>query len=127
MAEAIARHYFGRNVYFASAGIKSAEQDGFAIAVMDEVGIYMRAHKPHTFGELADSNFDLIITLSPEAHHKALEFARHNAVEVLYWPTPDATAAHGSRDAILDAYRDVRERLTLRIKELFERAPLPGV
>ena len=117
MAEAIARHYFGRNVYFASAGIKSAEQDG----------LDMRAHKPHTLGDLADSIFDLIITLSPEAHHKALEFARHNAVEVLYWPTPDATAAHGSRDAILDAYRDVRERLTLRIKELFECAPLPGV
>lgn len=127
MAEAIARHYFGREIYFASAGVKSGEEDGFAIAVMEELGIDIRGHHPHTFEDLADSNFDLIVTLSPEAHHKALEFSRAWAVEVVYWPTPDATAAHGSREAILEAYRSVRDRLMGAIKELFERPMTPGV
>ncbi|NBS34247.1 MAG: arsenate reductase ArsC [Methylocystaceae bacterium] len=127
MAEAIARHYFGREIYFASAGVKSGEEDGFAIAAMEELGIDISGHHPHSFEDLADSNFDLIITLSPEAHHKALEFSRSWAVEVVYWPTPDATAAHGSREAILDAYRGVRDRLLAAIKEFFERPAIPGV
>jgi protein-tyrosine-phosphatase len=118
MAEAIARHYFGREIYFASAGIKRGEPDAFAVAAMEEIGVNMSRHKPHTFEDLEDSNFDLIVTLSPEAHHKALEFTRAMAVDVVYWPTPDATAAQGSREAILAAYRDVRDRLTGRIKQL---------
>lgn len=124
MAEAIARHYFGREIYFASAGIKRGEPDGFAIAAMEEIGVDMTAHRPHTFEDLADSNFDLVVTLSPEAHHRALELTRAMAVEVVYWPTPDATATQGSREAILDAYRDVRDRLTMRIKQAFARSPV---
>lgn len=126
MAEAIARYYFGREIYFASAGLKRGEPDPFAIAAMEEIGVDLTRHKPHTFEDLEDSNFDLIVTLSPEAHHKALEFARAMAVDVVYWPTPDATAAQGSREAILDAYRDVRERLTVRILELLGRARSPS-
>lgn len=125
MAEAIAKHYFGREIYFASAGLKRGAPDPFAIAAMEEIGVDISAHKPHSFEDLEDSNFDLIITLSPEAHHKALEFTRTMAVDVVYWPTPDATAAHGSREAILEAYRDVRERLTGRIKELLGHGPRP--
>lgn len=126
MAEAIARHYFGREIYFASAGLKRGEPDPFAAAAMEEIGVDMSRHRPHTFEELEDSNFDLIITLSPEAHHKALEFTRTMAVDVVYWPTPDATATQGSREAILAAYRDVRDRLTVRIKDLLARGPLGG-
>lgn len=126
MAEAIARHYFGREIYFASAGIKRGEPDPFAAAAMEEIGVDMSRHRPHTFEDLEDSNFDLIITLSPEAHHKALEFTRAMAVDVIYWPTPDATATQGSREAILEAYRDVRDRLTTRIKELLGRGPVGG-
>jgi protein-tyrosine-phosphatase len=126
MAEAIARHYFGREIYFASAGIKRGEPDGFAIAVMEEIGVDMSGHRPHTFEDLADASFDLIVTLSPEAHHKALEFTRTMAIDVVYWPTPDATAMQGSRSQMLDAYRDVRDRLTTRIKELLGRGPVTG-
>ncbi|MGJ0508575.1 MAG: low molecular weight phosphatase family protein [Methylocystis sp.] len=126
MAEAIARHYFGREIYFASAGLKRGEADPFAIAAMEEIGVDISRHRPHTFEDLEDSNFDLIVTLSPEAHHKALEFTRTMAVDVVYWPTPDATAAQGSREAILSAYRDVRDRLTARIRDLLGRPPVGG-
>ncbi|HEY8261769.1 MAG TPA: arsenate reductase ArsC [Methylosinus sp.] len=121
MAEALARHYFGREIYFASAGLKRGEPDGFAIAAMEELGIDISRHKPHTFEDLEDSNFDLIVTLSPESHHKALEFTRAMAVDVVYWPTIDATAASGSREQILDAYRAVRDSLAKRILALLSQ------
>ena len=126
MAEALARHYFGREIYFASAGLKRGEPDGFAMAAMEEIGIDITRHKPHTFEDLEDSNFDVIVTLSPEAHHRALEFTRAMAVEVIYWPTPDPTATQGSRETMLNAYRDVRDRLAARIKAFLSRATGSG-
>jgi protein-tyrosine-phosphatase len=124
MAEALARYLFGRQVYFASAGVKSGVKNEFAVAVMDEAGIDMSKHRPHTFEDLEDSYFDLIVTLSPEAHHKALEFTRTLATEVVYWPTIDPTAVEGSRERVLDAYRDVRDGLRERIKKLLDYQPM---
>ena len=118
MAEAIARYYFGREIYFASAGVKAGELDPFAVAAMDDIGIDIAKFKPHTFEDLEDSSFDLIISLSPEAHHKALEFTRTLAIEVHYWPTIDPTAVQGSREQMLDAYRNVRDGLKTRIVKL---------
>lgn len=120
MAEAFGRHYFGRSIYFASAGVRRGELNPLAVAVMDEIGIDIAAHRPHTFEDLEDAGFDLIITLSPEAHHKALEFTRTLATEVIYWPTLDPSAVEGSRDRVLDAYRAVRDGLAQRIKVFFD-------
>jgi protein-tyrosine-phosphatase len=124
MAEALARHFFGRDIYFASAGVRAGETDPFATSVMEELGIDLARHRPHTFEDLEDASFDLIITLSPEAHHKALEFTRTLAVDVVYWPTLDPTAVQGSRETILNAYRGVRESLQKRIKDAFEWRPM---
>ena len=118
MAEAIARYYYGREIYFASAGVKEGELDPFAVAAMDDIGIDIHKYKPHTFEDLEDSSFDLIVSLSPEAHHKALEFTRTLAVDVVYWPTVDPTAVQGSREQMLDAYRAVRDGLKKRITAL---------
>ena len=127
MAEALGRHFFGRQIYFASAGVRSGELDGFAVASMDELGIDIAKHKPHTFEDLEDASFDLIVTLSPEAHHKALEFTRTLAVDVVYWPTLDPTAVQGSRETVLTAYRGMREGLQKRILDLFEWRPMGGL
>ena len=94
----------------------------FAVAAMEEIGLDIAEHRPMTFEELEDwegLNFDLIVTLAPEAHHKALELTRTIAAEVEYWPTPDPTVAEGSREQRLDAYRAVRDQLMRRIKERF--------
>ena len=84
-------------------------------------GMDISRHRPKTFEELDNANFDLIVTLSPEAHHRALEFARDLQAEVVYWPTPDPTATQGSRETILDAYRETRDRLAGRIKSYLHR------
>jgi len=120
MAEGLAKHFFGRSLYVQSAGVRTSEPDGFMVAVMDEMGIDASKHRPRTIDELEEwegLNFDLIITLSPEAHHKALGLTRTIAAEVEYWPTADPTVLQGSREQMLDAYRDVRDGLARRIKD----------
>ena len=119
MAEALARHYFGKTVYVQSAGVRKSEPDPFMVAVLDEIGINTSKHKPRTLAELEEwegVNFDLIISLSPEAHHAALELTRTLAADVEYWPTPDPTIIQGSREQMLDAYRNVRDGLSYRIR-----------
>ena len=102
--------------------MRKGELDPFAIAVMDEIGLDIGRHKPQTFEELEDLeglNFDVIITLTPEAHHRALELTRVLAVDVEYWPTPDPTDTQGNREQRLDAYRTARDQLSRRIRERF--------
>jgi protein-tyrosine-phosphatase len=121
MAAAILRHLTGRRIYVESAGVRAGALDAFATAAMQEIGIDISQHAPRTLAELHDTSFDLIVTLSPEAHHQALELTRTMAVDVEYWPTFDASlmVGHGSREQIMDAYRTVRDQLFQRIKERF--------
>jgi protein-tyrosine-phosphatase len=122
MAAALLKQMLGGSLYVGSAGVRKGELDVFASVVMEEIGIDINTHAPITFEELEDLeglNFDLIITLSPEAHHKALELTRTLAVEVEYWPTADPTAVEGNREQRLDAYRAVRDQLVQKIRERF--------
>jgi protein-tyrosine-phosphatase len=115
---------FGRAIYVGSAGVRKGELDPFAVAVMAEIGLDISRHKPVTFEELDELeglNFDLIITLAPEAHHRALELTRTSAVDVEYWPTADPTGAEGSREQRLNAYREVRDQLLDRLRHRFSR------
>lgn len=127
MAAALMRRRFGGRVYVDSCGLKAAEEvDPFSVAVMDELGADLHDHRPKRFEALEDGSFDSIVTLSPEAHHRALEYARHLAAEVVYWPTHDPTLADGSREARMAAYRAVRDGLDERIREHFGRAATFG-
>ncbi|MDF1608812.1 low molecular weight phosphatase family protein [Hoeflea sp. YIM 152468] len=115
MAESIARTMLPAGTYIASAGVRRGERDPFVDVVLGEIGLDLGGRQPQTLDELEDDYFDVIVTLAPEAHHQALELTRSNAVDVIYWPTPDPTVATGTREHILDAYRDVRDMLKLRI------------
>jgi protein-tyrosine-phosphatase len=126
MAEAILRHLAGRQIYVESAGVRAGEADPFAVAVMEEIGIDMSRHAPQAIADLYDSSFDLVVSLSPEAHHQALEMTRTQAIDAEYWPTIDPTAAMGSREQILNAYRDVRDTLFRRIKARFPQQGAPA-
>jgi protein-tyrosine-phosphatase len=122
MAAALLKQMLGTSLYVGSAGVRKGERDALAAAAMEEIGIDISAHRPLTFEEVDDLeglNFDLIVTLSPEAHHKALELTRTFAVDVEYWPTADPTAIEGSREQRLNAYREVRDQLLARVRERF--------
>jgi protein-tyrosine-phosphatase len=126
MAAGLFKRLVGPNTYVTSAGVRKDELDPFAVAALDEVGIDIAKHRPMTFEDLDEwegLNFDLIVTLAPEAHHKALEITRTMATDVEYWPTVDPTATEGSREQRLNAYREVRDQLTERIKARFGWQP----
>ncbi len=130
MAASLLHHMFPQALYVRSAGVKKGELDPFAVAVMAELGQDISTHKPITFEELEDwegLNFDLIITLSPEAHHKALELTRTLAADVEYWPTPDPTDTAGNREQKLAAYREVSDGLYARIRKRFVRGGPAGL
>jgi len=122
MARAIAQSLFPDRYYIQSAGVLPGDRDPFVDAVLHEVGLDLGDHRPKAVEDLEDLNFDLAVTLSPEAHHRAIELTRTTAMDVEYWPTPDPTGAVGSREQILDAYRDLRRRLDVRIRERFGAA-----
>jgi protein-tyrosine-phosphatase len=125
MAAAILRFLAGKQIYVQSAGVRAGEIDPFAVAAMEEIGIDIGKHRPATIEDLEDTTFDLIVTLAPEAHHKALEMTRTMAAQVEYWPTMDPSAAAGNREQILDAYRAVRDQLFEKIKARFAFATAP--
>jgi len=119
MAAAILHHFYGSKVYVASCGIAAGDPDPFVGMVMDEIGIDLKTHRPHSFEDLEDSAFDLLITLSPEAEKRAQDMARTMAIEVENWKIADPSTSTGSREQILDSYRAVRDDLVKRVKARF--------
>jgi protein-tyrosine-phosphatase len=127
MAEALLKRAFGDRIFVDSCGLKPPEEgagegiDPFAEAVMAEISCDLQTHRAKTFDDLEDGSFDLIVSLTPEAQHRAVELTRGRAAEIEYWPTFDPTLAEGSREARLTAYREVRDALAAKIAERFGR------
>src|SRR5262245_14893071 len=119
MAEGILKLLHGQRIFVDSVGVRASNIDAFAIVVMDEIGFDISRHRAKTFDDLEDTSFDLIISLSPEAHHQALELTRTMACEVEFWNTLDPSIIEGSRETRLEAYRNVRDILMRRIRERF--------
>lgn len=119
MAESLLKHLQGHRIYVDSAGVREGEIDGFAIAVMDEIGIDLTKHRSKTFDDLEDAFFDVVISLSPQAQHKAVEMTRVMACDVEFWNIFDPSMVEGSREDRLEAYRTVRDQLMDKIKQRF--------
>ena len=120
IAEGLLKKILGHRVYVDSVGAKKMDVDGFAISVMDEIGIDISNHQPKTFEDLHDTSYDLIITLSPEAQHKAMELTRTMHCDVEFWNTFDPSYVEGSREERLAAYRKIRNELMQRITDRFK-------
>ncbi len=127
VASGLMKHFYGRQLFVQSAGVRAGEPDAFAIEVMEELGIDISIHKPISIDELFDTSFDVVISLSPEAHHKALEMTRTMAVECEYWPTIDPSLTEGSREQLLHAYRQMRDQLSKRIRDKFGGVGAPVI
>lgn len=127
MAEGIMKSLVGTNVFVDSVGARKGQLDAFVIAVLDEISIDMNNHQPKTFEELEDDSFDLVISLSPEAQHKAVEMTRTSHCKVEFWHTMDPSFIDGSRETRLDAYRKVRDELSEKLRQRFSAVRAPVV
>lgn len=127
MAEALAKRLYGQASYIDSVGVRASMVDGMAAAALDELGIDVHRRHAKTFDDVDPSSFDVIVTLSPEAHHQALEFTRGTAAEVEYWPVMDPSVVEGSREMRLSAYRSTRDQILARLKARFGAPSGPSV
>jgi len=118
MAEALAKASHGDHIFVDSAGVQDGALDEMSVAVLAEIGIDLSRHQPKRLAELMDGLFDVIVTLSPQAHHLVLDMTRADAARVYYWPTIDPSAIEGSREVRLSAYRELRDTLRAMIDKL---------
>ncbi len=126
MGEAILKFLHGKQIYVDSVGVRAGAPDPFVTEVMDEIGLDVSNHQSKTFSELEDDSFDLIISLSPEAQHSAVEMTRYMACDVEFWNTFDPSLVEGNREMRLDAYRQVRDELMKKIRERFPGTGFPN-
>ncbi|MEM7291046.1 MAG: protein-tyrosine-phosphatase [Pseudomonadota bacterium] len=119
MAEFLTRDLFGKEMFAKSAGIHSGDEDGFMQAVMAERQIDVSKHHPETLDDLEDHFFDLVVTLTNQAHEATMDFFKDEAVEIEYWETENPSIAVGRREEVLAAYRKTRKELENRIRKRF--------
>jgi protein-tyrosine-phosphatase len=125
IAEALMKRLHGRRVFVQSVGVRVEPVDPFAIAVMDEIGLDIAGHRGRSFDDLEDDYFDLVISLSPEAQHRAVELTRNASCEIEFWPTLDPSIIEGSREVRLEAYRGLRDDLLARLQRRFPHEGAP--
>ncbi|WGF89868.1 arsenate-mycothiol transferase ArsC [Marinivivus vitaminiproducens] len=126
MAEALMKATHGRRVFVQSAGVRAGLPDPFVPIVLDEIGVELPRHRPKSFDDLEDDFFDLVVSLSPEAQHRAVELTRTSSCELEFWRMPDPSLADGHREARLDAYRELRDLLVRRLRERFPPDMIPS-
>lgn len=121
MAKALMARLYGKRLFIESCGLRraGAEHDPFMVEVMGEIGIDLSSHRSQVFADLEDGSFDLVISLTPEAQHAAVELTRNAATDLLYWQTRDPTLVEGRRDQVLEAYRRTRDELDAQIRQCF--------
>lgn len=101
-----------------SAGVYEGGPDPFVEAVLREVGVEIAGYEPKSVDDVRLGDFDLAVALTPEAYeelHKRLPEGR-----VEFWNIDNPSLAVGGRDAILAAYRDVRDDLARRLSSRFK-------
>jgi len=128
MAESLLKHIIGTSIFVDSCGLRRGvhdpdvddmEVDPLAAEVMKELGVDLTRHRCKIFDDLEDDSFDLVISLTPQAQHRAIEIARGRDAEIEYWPTHDPSLTEGTREQRLESYRQVRDGLIARIRARF--------
>ncbi len=120
IAAALARRFFPGRLIVRSAGVRSGKADAFVEEVMEEIGVDMSVHTPHTMDELVASHFDLVITLSADAP-EAVAGRGFEMGAIEHWPMPDPTEVEGNRELVLSAYRTLRDTLQKRVRDRLDQ------
>jgi arsenate reductase len=118
MAEALLR-VAGRGIEAESAGTEATEVRPLALEALREIGIDASAQTSKTLDRFLDQSFDFVITVCDAANDACPTFP--NAARREHWSLPDPSRATGTREEQLQAYRDVRDDLELRIADLVRR------
>lgn len=115
MAEGVLRHYGGDTYDVESAGSAPSRVHPIAIRVMKEIGIDISGHRSKHLKELDGQRFDTVITVCDNADRTCPVFP--GGTERLHWPFPDPPHAQEETEAVVDAFRKVRDLIHARFRE----------
>jgi arsenate reductase len=120
MAEGLLRHLAGNRFQPYSAGTAPTRLHPLAVAAMQEIGIDISGQRAKDVSDYTEREFDYVITVCDQARETCPIFrgARHQ----LHWGLPDPAAAEGEEAARLMVFRQVRDDLAARIRQLIEGA-----
>ena len=116
MAEGFARQLAPQDWQIASAGIEQHGLNPLAVKVMAERGIDISQQQ----SKLIDNDYlqhsDMVITLCGDARDKCP--MTPPTVAKRHWPLSDPAQATGDEDAVLAVFRQVRDEIEVRVKQL---------
>ncbi len=126
MAEGLVNHDLAGQVQAFSAGVRPSRVNPLAIQVMAELGIDISQHRSKSVDDLAETNFDLVITVCDQAREQCPVF--FGPAEVLHVGYPDPARSTGTEEEIMAAFREVRDEMRRQLLPLLKeklRAPKP--
>jgi len=113
MAEALLRNMSGDQFDVFSAGTEETRVHPLAIEAMREAGIEMSTHRSKTLDEFRGQTFDYVITVCDRANDSCPIFPAKT--ERIHWSFDDPSAAVGTDQQRLQAFRDVRDGIEQRL------------
>lgn len=122
MAEGLLRARGGPAFEVWSAGTQPRTVHPLAIRAMRQIGIDISAHYAKGIEEFASQPpMDLVITVCDEAQEACPYFphARHQ----VHWGFPDPSRVTGSEEERLEAFRHIRDLITVKIDQFLGRNP----
>ncbi|NIR45047.1 MAG: arsenate reductase ArsC [Gemmatimonadetes bacterium] len=118
MAEGLARSVAPPGIKISSAGSTPSQVNPFAIRALEELGIGAAGQRSKGVDAIRQADgppVDAVITLCAEEVCPVWLGDAHR----IHWPLPDPAAATGGEEAILDAFREVRDELKRRLAVVF--------
>ena len=109
MAEGLLRHMAGERFDVESAGTEQTRVHPLAIEAMREIGIDITWHTSKTLDAFQGRPFDYVITVCDRANESCPIFP--GGTERIHWSFEDPSAATGSHDEQLSAFRTVRDEI----------------
>jgi len=119
MAEGWARWLGGPLVVAQSAGIEAHGKNPRAIAVMKEAGLDISDQESTQVTDAMLEQADLVVTVCGHADESCPMLPAGTQKE--HWPLEDPAKATGSEDDIMDMFRDTRDDIKQRVKQLLQQ------
>lgn len=119
----IAEALFGQlscssDYHVSSCGVIEGVADGYAMAVMLEMGVDVSMHEARSFDSLSPFDFDRIISFSAEAHDIAVRWAGEGCKTEL-WAIHPPDLDERAREATLQSYRALRDEIAAKLEANF--------
>ena len=120
MAEGLLRHMAADRFDAFSAGTEATEVQPLAIEAMREIGIDISGQTSKTADAFRGQRFDYVITVCNQANESCPIFP--GAAERMHWDFDDPRAAAGSDEEKMRVFRQIRDEIESRVRELVTQA-----